>query len=169
MLSSLKGAQMIYQYDLVRDDDLKPYLQIVKEIDADDTDQYDEESTVFLLNKYYGLKDYIAEHIYAVVYSDVHTILGIYCMSIGDYKSCDIYHRELAMIMALTGAIYFRIFHNHPDSSMEVSEQDKGSAEAFDVFAKVLGVEFKGSFIIGKLGWKSVEDEDVVCNFYEED
>jgi len=160
---------MIIQYDLVRDDNLKPYLKSIKDIDEDDKDQYDEEKTIALLNRYWGLKDSIAEHNFAVAYSDMETILGIYCISVGDYKSCDIHHRELAIFLALIGAVSFRVFHNHPNNELVVTDADKGAAATFKIFADILGMEFKGSFIVAKIGWKCTEDEDFICNEYEEE
>lgn len=157
---------MIHQYEIIRDDDLKPSLYSVKEIDRDNKESYSEEDVVNLLNDIYKAKDYVAEHNFVIAFSERNTVLGIYCMSVGDYQSCNVYNRELAMFLALTGAVSFQIYHNHPNDILYPSDEDKGVAASLEYLGKILGVNFKGSYIIGKSGWKCIDDDYYVYNVF---
>lgn len=160
---------MIHQYEIVRDDNLKPSLFSVKEIDRDNKKPYSEENMVDLLNEVYKAKDYVAEHNFVVGFSEMGNVLGIYCMSVGDYQSCNVYNRELAMFLALTGSVSFQIYHNHPNDVLLPSDEDRGVAASLEYLGKILGVTFKGSFIIGKSGWKNIDDDFYVYNEFSDD
>ncbi len=168
MLSSLKGAERLYQYELLQDE-YRPDLKAVKDLDEESCKIYDEEETIGILNKYYHMRDCLAEHNFAVAYNHNGNILGIYQISIGDYKSCSIYHRELAIFLALIGATQFKIFHNHPNNELIVSDADIGSAAALKTMGDIMEISFGGSYIVAKIGWKSTDDDDPVCNFYREE
>lgn len=160
---------MIYQYDLIRDEKLKPSLYPVKEIVKDEKEQYDAYDTVILLNEIYNMNHCVAEHNFVVAYSDLGTILGIYCMSIGDYQSCNVYNREMSMFLALTGAVSFRLYHNHPNNQLIVSDEDKGVAATLEIIGNTLGIEFKGSYIVGRSCWKKTTDDPIIIRFYDMD
>ena len=124
--------------------------------------------SIDLLNDVYKAKDYVAEHNYIIGFNEMGNVLGIYCMSIGNYNSCNIYNRELAMFLALTGSVYFQMYHNHPNDVLIPSDEDLGVAASLEYIGKILGIEFKGSYIIGKTGWKNVKDEYYVYNSFDD-
>lgn len=156
---------MIYQYDIVRDSNLKPTLFTIKEIEHDNTIDYVDD-VINMLNRTYSLSNCVAEHNYIIGYSEMNSILGIYCVSVGDYQSCNIYNREIALFLTLTGSVSFELYHNHPNNILSPSDEDFGVAASLEVLGNVLGISFKGSYIIGKSGWKNINDEHYVYNEY---
>lgn len=159
---------MINIYDITQDQEYKPFLRCINSIDIDSETQFDDERTVELLRKYLYLNEFIAEHVYVVGYNLNHSIAGIYCLGIGDYNSCDVYNRNIAIFLLLSGSVYFRLFHNHPNDLLQTSDSDKASATQLEILGRLLEIEFKGSYILARNTWKNIDDDDPFGELYLE-
>ena len=157
---------MINIYDIIQDNDYRPILKCINSIDVDSEKQFDDERTVIFLKKYLHLNELISEHVYVVCYNLNHSIAGIYCLGIGNYNSCDVYNRNLAIFLLLSGSIYFRLFHNHPNNLLQASDSDIASAQQLEILGNLLEIKFKGSYILTKNTWKNIEDDDPFGNIY---
>lgn len=155
---------MIYQYDLVQDKEHRPHLKVIKKLNIDSKKKYCNEDVLKILNVYLFLREYDSEHAFMVAFDDAHHILGIYNISIGDYNSCDFYNRNVGMFLMLVGAKAFSIFHNHPNGELLASNEDRSKVIAIQTLGQILGVEFKGSYIVTDEGWLEMDKE---VHFYD--
>ena len=155
---------MIYQYELLQDKTHKPKLKVIKRINSDAKKKYSGEDVVYILNTCLYLRECDSEHAYIVAFDDAYHILGIYNVSIGDFKSCDMYNRNVGIFLMLTGAKAFSIFHNHPNGELIASNEDRSKVIAIQTLGQILGVEYKGSYIVTDEGWLEM---DKGIHFYE--
>lgn len=148
---------MIYQYDLVQDKERKPHLKQVKRYNLSSSQKYNNEDVLRILNERIHLREFDSEHAYVVAFDDAYHILGIYNVSIGDFKSCDMHNRNVGIFLMLVGAKAFTIYHNHPNGELVASNEDRAKVVAIQTLGQILGVEFKGSFIVTDEGWVEMD------------
>ena len=99
------------------------------------------------------------ETAYVMALDYLYRPLGILQLSIGDYKSCMIYSRATATFLLLSGARRFIVIHNHPSGQLKASDADVANKLMIESMANLLEIEFEGSFIITRDGWKKVGTE----------
>ena len=148
---------MIYQYELMRDKERRPYLKVVREIDEDSNKKWSGHDSVMLLNNEFGVREFDSEHAYVIAYDDAFHMVGIYNVSIGDFRGCDMHNRNVGMFLMLAGAKNFCIFHNHPNGELVASNDDRAKVIALQTVGQILGVDFCGSFIIADEGWLEMD------------
>lgn len=159
---------MINIYDLIQNENYIPSFKVINTINIDNHTKFDAEKTVNLLKQYLFLNELSTEHVYIVGYNYDYQITGIYCVGIGENDTCNIYNRNVAIFLLLSGSIYFRLFHNHPNNSLEISESDRASAIQLELIGQLLKIEFKGSYILTHKLWRDIYDNDPFGDLYLE-
>jgi DNA repair protein RadC len=158
---------MIKQYNIINDYENHPKLNIQREIDINGENISIEES-VEILNQYFNMYCLAFEHIYMIGFDNKMNIVGIFLISTGTSKLCHFYQKNIATYLLLSGAERFILYHNHPNGTLEISEDDKSSIIYFKNLSSILDIEFIDSIIISKNGWKCIE-RGVSYEYDEED
>lgn len=144
---------MIRLYDIGRDEKYKRPKLLVKrnfkrEINIKDTIAFTKFVTEDLeLNKYDN------EHVYLITTDYYDNIIGTFLISIGDFKGCEIYPRNIATAILLSGGRKFLIMHNHPDGVLEFSESDVTIVSIMKGISILLKTEFINSYIFTSKGF----------------
>lgn len=144
---------MIRLYDIGRNEKYKrPKLLIrktyKKEINIKEPIIFTEFVTKDLkLNKYDN------EHVYLITTDYYDNIIGIFLISIGDFKGCEVYPRNIATAILLSGGRKFLIMHNHPDGALEFSESDIAIVNVMKGISILLNTEFINSYIFTSKGY----------------
>ena len=125
------------------------------------------EESVEILNHFFNMKDLNTEHAYFIGFDSKSNIVGIFLVSAGTVNKCFFYRRNIATFLILSGTESFALYHNHPNGTLEVSENDKNSLMSIEVLADTLEVNFIDSVIISKNGWRIIKGERIFD--YEED
>ncbi len=157
---------MVKVYNILNGDNNQPILNVQRELDINEHNISIEES-VDILNQYFDMNYLNIEHAYLIGFDDKMNIIGIFLVSIGTSSKCFFYRRNIATFLLLSGATRFILYHNHPNGSLNVSENDQLSIVYIKSLAEMLEVEFIDSVIISKNGWKCIERG--VAYDYDED
>ncbi len=148
---------MITEYRLVIDERGLPKLEEKYTYDYVYDDSCDIEY-LYMLDEICSLGELESESAYLVAMDYYRKPIGIYQISIGDYKSCNIYTRTTVTVLLLLGARSFIVAHNHPDRVCEASVQDIANEQLFETISNMLGIEFDGSFVLTMDGWCKIPD-----------
>ena len=105
---------------------------------------------------YYYLDKCDSEHVYLVAFGYNKDVIGLYCVAIGDYEKCDVYNRTINIFLSTIGATEFMLFHNHPDGSLQASDEDRSCSTQLELLGNLIGIKFNGSYVISSRGWKEV-------------
>lgn len=145
----------MYLYSINKDKETKlPYLARRYElIDVADYDEYDEDDMINLLRLNFDLDILDIEENYVIGLDNYNRIQGVYCIAKGDYKSVDMFTRNLSIFLLLSGTRKFNVFHNHPDNAIEGSANDFTNFGSMMHLANVIGLEFQDSYILCPDGW----------------
>lgn len=158
---------MIKVYNILNDNNNQPKLNIQKEIDIDGENMSIEES-VEILNQYFDMFQLGFEHAYMIGFDSKMNIVGIFLISVGSSKNCFFYQKSIAMYLLLSGSERFILYHNHPNGTLDISEDDRCSMMMIKNLATILDVEFIDSVVISKKGWKCIE-RGISYEYDEED
>ena len=158
---------MVTVYNILNNNKNQPTLNIQREIDINNKDMSIEEC-VEILGEYFDMHYLSVEYAYLVGYDNKMNITGIFLISVGTSKQCYFYRKSIATFLLLSGSERFIVYHNHPDGSLEISENDKISTYYIQSLAEILETEFIDSVIISKNGWRCIK-RDEVYKYDEED
>lgn len=158
---------MIEVYNLLNNDKKHPQLNVVTELNIDGKN-VSIEKTIEILNEFFSMDKLSVEHAYLVGFNLSMDIMGIFLISIGNSRNCFFYKKSIATFLLLSGAERFVLFHNHPDGTLEVSDDDNVSMFYIKSLADILEVEFIDSVIISKNGWRCINRNEI-CEYDEED
>lgn len=159
------------EYELLKDNDERPYLHKVKTMNYDglEHDIFQNFSIPDLVTTYYPLNFYESEHAFIIGLDDDYYPLGIMRISIGDLYSAWIYKRTCGIFLLLSGARRFAILHNHPDNVLIPSEDDLNVLKQFQNLADLLELEFEDSYILGKEKWISTKEPSIIKEYQKID
>lgn len=144
---------MIYQYDIARDDEHHPTLIRVKQFDVDKKITSNTETLVGFVKNYLHLDKYDNEHMYLIALDMYDRALGVFLLGIGDYKGTEIYKRNVAECLILTGARRFIMFHNHPDGALNLSEDDLDLQNEMSDLGNMFDIKFIANCVITEDGF----------------
>jgi len=149
------------QYEIFQKENKIPYLSVLKTFELDSLyDYYDFENDIevcYMMSDSIGLGKYNHENMFALSYY-YNLIKGIYLIGKGGYDGVSSFSkRELASFLLLTGATSFKIFHNHPNGVLDVSQNDELSAMAFRGIGHTIDIELTGSYIVTLDGYYNIE------------
>jgi len=99
------------------------------------------------------LNKYDNEHFYLITTDYYDNIIGVFLISIGDFKSCKVYTRNIATAILLSGGRKFAILHNHSDGLLELSEDDINSVHVMKGISILLDTEFVNSYVFTSKGY----------------
>lgn len=136
-------------YDLIHDANEKPELSIIHEYEVLEN-EYDEEYGIDLMQNLLKLGKMDSEHLYCLAINSNNEIVGIINIALGNYKSVQVYRRNIILFLALTGAKGFADYHNHPNNVIKASSDDIVSKAQMENIANLLEIEYLGSFILGR-------------------
>jgi DNA repair protein RadC len=144
---------MIRLYDIGRNEKYKcPKLLIKKtfrkEIDIKETIEF-----INFVNEDIKLNKYDNEHVYLITTDYYDNIIGVFLISVGDFKGCEVYPRNIATAVLLSGARKFLIMHNHPDGALLFSESDISIVSIMKGISILLETEFINSYIFTAEGY----------------
>ena len=102
------------------------------------------------MSRYIHLNNLENEHLYAMGVNAKGEIVGIINIAVGNYHTVEVYKRNIILFLALTGAKAFADYHNHPNNSVRPSEDDIVSEAQMDNIARLLEINYLGSYILGR-------------------
>lgn len=108
----------------------------------------------------YSLDILDSENAYLVSIDGDDMPKAIYHISKGDYDRCNIYNRTIGAFLLLTRALGFVVIHNHPNGVADGSTADIANAALLKSLGNILGIVFKGSYVITRMGFLNVEDKE---------
>jgi DNA repair protein RadC len=108
------------------------------------------------------------EHAYLVGFNLSMDIIGIFLISVGSSRKCFFYKKSIATFLVLSGAERFILLHNHPDGTLDVSDDDFASSFYIKSLADILEIEFIDSVIVSRNGWRCINRNEI-CEYDEED
>lgn len=146
---------MIKEYDITLTEDGRPELTEKYSFDYESCEFVGPE-ILYLLNELYHLSSLDSEAAYLVSMDFYRHPLAIYQVSLGDYKTCNMYNRTIALFILLSGARSFLVVHNHPDIEYMPSSEDLANKYILQDLANFFDIEFDGSFVISRGGWCEV-------------
>lgn len=159
---------MVTVYNILNNDKNQPKLNIQREIDINEKNISIEES-VEILNHFFDMRFLNVEHAYLIGFDDQMNIVGIFLISIGTSKKCFFYKKNIATFLLLSGTERFIVYHNHPNGTLDVSNDDNTSMYYIKSLADILEIEFIDSVIISQKGWRCIERGKVYEYSIEED
>ncbi len=146
---------MVNVYEVIRNDNNMPELLIIKQINYEAKGgRYD---AAFLLKKEFHLDILNVEHNYLIGFSD-NWIMSVFLISIGTNDTCELYYKQIATNLLLSGSESFCLFHNHPNQIINPSDEDINVANDMQKIADLLELDFLGSYIVTKHGFMSTND-----------
>lgn len=151
---------MIYEYMIYRNNDNIVSLKPTKELDLNQEDYYSCEDTLYILYDFYDIDISDIEMSFVIAMDYKGHPIGIYRVSIGDYKSCNLYLRTIGIFILLTGARSFIVCHNHPNRTTDPSNEDVLNKMSISQLASLLDIEFEGSFIITREGYLEIDKKE---------
>lgn len=154
---------MLKEYKIVFDENEFPTLIDVRSFNYNKED-FDENEILYFMNDKYKLSAMESEVAYLISMDLYNRPKAIYQISMGDYKSCSLYNRTIAMFLLLTASRNFIVIHNHPDGMCYSSKDDIAVKYSLDALSSLLDLNFNGSYIITKNGWCMVT-EDIIHYF----
>ena len=157
---------MIKVYNILNDNN-KPILNIQRELDINDKNISIEES-VEILNHFLDMNKLNVEHAYLIGFDNQMNAIGIFLVSIGTFNKCFFHRRNIATFLILSGSERFILYHNHPNGTLDLSEDDISSMYGIKSLAENLEIDFIESVIISKNGWRCIERGDIY-NYDDED
>ena len=160
---------MIFRFEIMQNEFGNPVLEKVEQFEVNTDNGCNLPTIMYIMNECYSLDRLNNEHVYIVSLDYYGRIIGVYLVSIGTYKQCCIDNRSIACFLALSGAKKFIMIHNHPDDKLEVSYDDLNSSNEIEKLALILGVEFDGSYIVGKSGWLKADKKTDIVKWEEYD
>lgn len=166
----MEKERAIHLYKIISDNEGKPQLKIEK---TKEVIGYDENSdlsfsgireTVLTLCEMTNLQKDYCENEYIALYDYNQNLMGFGLIATGGLTEVNASRRKKATYILLSGAFYFRIFHNHPNIGdldlREPSEGDLTSAQGDKQLSFMLEVKYVGNYIISKSGFRCVDDND---------
>ena len=144
---------MIRLYDIGRNEKTKqPYLierrKFKKDVNIKDTMAF-----ITFVKKDLELSKYDNEHFYLITTDYYDDIIGVFLMSIGDFRGCEVYTRTIATAILLSGGRKFAVMHNHPDGALQFSESDNSTINVMKGISILLSTEFMNSYIFTSGGF----------------
>lgn len=124
------------------------------------------DQVVFLKNELH-LHKLVNEKAYIIGLDAQNCMCGIYEIGIGDYKHVDMYRRETALFLLLSGATTFNMFHNHPSRILKGSEGDMACYYTMQSLGNLLDIQCTGSYILTPKGYCDAENKQPI-HLYEE-
>lgn len=149
---------MIKRFEIVQDEDSRVSLQCVESFDISTGDDLSVYDILYIVKECFSLDILNNEHVYIVSTDYRGKIIGVFLVSIGDYKGCNVYNRSIGIFLLLIGTKKFLMVHNHPDNQVYASVDDITNSIELDGLGKLLGLQFVGSYIIGRDGWCKVNN-----------
>ena len=149
----------IILYKLIHDQNEKPSLLSVNEYEVCDN-IFDEDYGIYIMSHYFHLGDLDNEHLYVIGTNSRQEIVGIINIALGSYNDVHVYHRNIILFLALSGAKGFADYHNHPNNIVCASSDDIVSEAHMTNIANLLEIKHIGSYILGKNDYIKVGDTE---------
>lgn len=150
---------MHYLYNIInKNDRLK--LWHIKKINIEDDVEYSEEELIEIMNFYFRMNELDSEELYVVGFDNWDRPMNFFLASSGKTDETDIDVRKIFSFLLLSGAKGFRVYHNHPDDILEISEPDIKSRGMLYSAGLLMNIELRGSFIITKSGWAKIDTNE---------
>ena len=159
---------MLKRFEIIQNEDMTVKLHCVEKFDVVVTGDLEVKDILAMLRECFSLDALDNEHVYIVSMNYCGEVIGVLLVSIGDYKGCNIYNRSIGIFLLLSGAKKFLMIHNHPDGQIYASTDDIVNAIAIENLGNFLGLNFLGSYIIGRDGWCKVADGNEDYNKWED-
>ncbi len=145
-------------YELIHDENEKPGLIRINEFDVTETD-YDEAFGIYIMANLIHLGIMENEHIYLLGINSKNEIIGIINIALGCQDNVPVYMRNIVLFLVLSGSKAFVDYHNHPNNIIEASSDDLVSEAHMCNIAKILEIEYLGSYILGQHEFIKVGDK----------
>jgi DNA repair protein RadC len=134
-------------YSLVKGDNNLPTLKVERSVNIEGSN-HDLEDLCDFVREIFGMGESLVEKVVVVCFNTERRIIGMSLISIGDIDTASVYKRTIGIIVLLTGAYSFSVFHNHPDNQNKASDDDKSLDFEMNCLATFLGVNYENSIII---------------------
>ncbi len=152
------------RYEIINNPERTVELLAVERFDIHYEDEVDVDEILNDMKECFSLDMLDNEHIYVVSANYYGVPTGIILVSVGDHKQSMVYTRTIGIFLLLIGAKKFLMLHNHPDNEISSSNNDLISAADVQNLANIIGIDFLGSYVVGRDGWCKV-GEDELCEW----
>lgn len=150
---------MVREYNLIINDnnilELKPSKLFEDELIIDLKD------AIYFMRYNYDMDVLESEKVYLIGFDGNEIMIGLYCVSIGDYNTSNLYNRTIAASALLMSAKKIAVVHNHPGNNISASIEDMQASAKLNKLFEMLELEFLGCYIISRYKWKKVGTDDV--------
>ena len=136
----------------------KPKLMETKKVKHKINHGNDEKHIIELLTKTYKLKNLTEEYAYILGFQG-KKLAGIFQLSHGTVKKCDMEMKTIYKFLFLLGADGFVICHNHPNERCEMSQDDYNRTTELVAISNLFSISFYSHIIIGNDGWRNAKDD----------
>ena len=154
---------MVDVYDLINGENYKPELLKVCEFENGNINFLDEYELIDFLNMNLKIDKLTNEHIYIVSLNLNGDICSIGRVACGTHKNCTYDMRTLAILLLLSGAEQFYVIHNHPNGSLEISNDDMIMTLEIKNLSNLLDIKLIEHIIISSKGFNKILAEEDVC------
>lgn len=151
---------MLKEFMMCLDDEGFPYLKEIKMLDIDPSKITDIDG-LYIFKDFYDMDILESERSYVLAMDYYRHPKAIFQLSMGDYKSCNIYSGTTASFLLLVKARSFMVVHNHTDGVWVSSDNDKANMYTMEAMANLINIEFYGSYILSRNGWNEVNIEEL--------
>lgn len=146
-------------YDIKENNNGMPILEIEKKINYKVNGKFsDPTDTIKALCQLTEMEKKYTESFYIAVYDIFRQLIGFFHIASGGRNQVQYSKKIIATAIILTGASYFKAFHNHQINGCEASEADIMSLYDLKHLGDVLETECTGSFIITRDSFCEISD-----------
>jgi len=149
----------IKEYQLFKDEDNHPYLNVRNEFDYEVNKFNTSADIARLLVELYSINELFIEYSYAVAFNCSDEILGIIELGHESDIQTPTPIKILFMSLLLMGANKFVLVHNHPNNIMEPSKADINLGSKVKLGTELLELTFVDQIIIGEEDFCSMSAE----------
>ena len=147
----------ITEYKVVQDMNKHPQLLPTHSYIWNGKDFMTYDNIVDMMNKCFNMNRLNEEYVYVLAFNWNMDLTGIYELSHGTSKNSTITNKELHIFLLLSGADQFIIVHNHPNGTLEISDDDNMITSDINAFSTLLGINMIEHIIISNKGYALIQ------------
>ena len=144
---------MIYLYDIARDEERHPTLTKIKSFNVKKEITSENDSLVRFIHEYLKVDSYDNEHMFLLALDMYDRSMGVFLLGIGDYKNVDVFNRNVAECLILSGARRFILVHNHPDGALFLSDGDKQTGIEMKSLGEIFDIKLVANCVVTEDGF----------------
>lgn len=148
----------IVLYDIIQDEKEKPELIEIKNFEVLEN-IYDEIYGIDIMSRFLHLGIMANEHSYILGINSNYEIQGIINIGIGNTDEVQNNTRIIILFLSILGSKKFTCYHNHPNDNIMASSDDIANEAQMEFIAKLLNIDFLGSYILGRKQYIKVGDK----------